>query len=82
MLLQVPHIRGQAALLMGDAYTDLRDADKARRAYEDALHANAAAPALLAEAAFKLGRNLYDQGKRGPAREALQRARRQSCSKR
>jgi tetratricopeptide (TPR) repeat protein len=55
-----PKLRAQALLLTGDCYTDLQQADRARHAYEDALHA---APDS-GEAAFKLGRAYHDAGRR------------------
>jgi predicted Zn finger-like uncharacterized protein len=55
-----PKLRAQALLLTGDCYADLQQADRARRAYEDALRA---APDS-GDAAFKLGRAYHDAGRR------------------
>jgi len=55
-----PKLRAQALLLTGDCYADLQQADRARHAYEDAVHA---APAS-GDAAFKLGRAYHDAGRR------------------
>jgi tetratricopeptide (TPR) repeat protein len=63
-------LRAPALVLMGDCYSDLQQADKARRAYEDAVKYGP----NLGEAAFKLGRSLHDAGKRKPAIDMLSRA--------
>jgi len=65
-----PATRAAALILEGDAHADLRETDKARKAYEDA----AKADAKSGEAAFKLGRALIDAGKRKPAITELERA--------
>ncbi len=63
-------VRAQALLLLGDSYSDLQQADKARHAYEDAVKSDP----QLGEASFKLGRALLDAGKRQPGVLALERA--------
>jgi predicted Zn finger-like uncharacterized protein len=55
-----PKLRAQALLLTGDCYSDLQQADRARHAYEDAVHA---APAS-GDAAYKLGLAYHDAGRR------------------
>jgi tetratricopeptide (TPR) repeat protein len=55
-----PKLRAQALLLTGDCYSDLQQADRARHAYEDAVHA---APAS-GDAAYKLGLAYHDTGRR------------------
>jgi tetratricopeptide (TPR) repeat protein len=55
-----PKLRAQALLLTGDCYADLQQADRARHAYEDAVHA---APAS-GDAAYKLGLAYHDAGRR------------------
>jgi Tfp pilus assembly protein PilF len=63
-------LRAQALLLMGDCYSDLSQADKARRSYEDAVKFGP----QMGEAAFKFGRSLHDAGKKKPAMVELERA--------
>jgi tetratricopeptide (TPR) repeat protein len=63
-------LRAPALLLMGDCYSDLQQADKARHAYEDAVKYGP----TLGEAAFKYGRALKDAGKRKPAIDNLEKA--------
>ncbi|HEY2746446.1 MAG TPA: tetratricopeptide repeat protein, partial [Polyangia bacterium] len=55
-----PKLRAPALLLTGDCYTDLQQGDRARHAYEDAVHA---AP-TSGDAAFKLGLAYHDAGRR------------------
>lgn len=69
-LAKEPRLRAQALVLMGDCYTDLRENDKARGAYEQAVKA---APDN-GEAAFKLGRVYIDGGKRKPGVDMLGKA--------
>lgn len=69
-LAKVPATRAAALILEGDAHADLRETDKARKAYEDATRADPKS----GEAAFKLGRALADAGKRKPAIAELERA--------
>ncbi len=57
-------------MLTGDCYTDLRENDRARGAYEQAVKA---APDN-GEAAFKLGRVYIDSGKRKPGVDMLDKA--------
>ncbi|HZS40944.1 MAG TPA: tetratricopeptide repeat protein [Polyangia bacterium] len=63
-------LRGPALLVAGDCYADQQQVDKARHAYEDAVHADP----QLGEAAFKFGRALHDAGRRKPAIAELERA--------
>ena len=65
-----PKLRAQALLLTGDCYADLQQADRARHAYEEAVHA---APES-GDAAFKLGRAYHDAGRRHDTIVQLERA--------
>jgi predicted Zn finger-like uncharacterized protein len=65
-----PGLRAPALLLIGDCYSDLQQADRARHAYQDAARA---APDS-GDAAFKLGRALHDAGRRHDAIAQLERA--------
>lgn len=65
-----PKLRAQALLLTGDCYADLQQADRARHAYEDAVHA---AP-TSGDAAFKLGLAYHDAGRRHDTIMQLERA--------
>jgi cellulose synthase operon protein C len=70
VLAKEPRLRASALMLTGDCYTDLRENDRARGAYEQAVKA---APDN-GEAAFKLGRVYIDVGKRKPGVEMLDKA--------
>ncbi|HEX6835484.1 MAG TPA: tetratricopeptide repeat protein, partial [Polyangia bacterium] len=65
-----PKLRVQALMLTGDCYSDLQQADRARHAYEEAVHA---AP-TSGDAAFKLGRAYHDAGRRHDTILQLERA--------
>ncbi len=65
-----PKLRSQALLLTGDCYTDLQQGDRARHAYEEAVHV---APAS-GDAAFKLGMAYHDAGRRRDTIAQLERA--------
>jgi cytochrome c-type biogenesis protein CcmH/NrfG len=69
-LIKDPRLRVSALLLMGDCYADLQQADRARKAYQDAVKA---APDS-ADAAFKLGRSFHDSGRRHDAIAQVDRA--------
>jgi tetratricopeptide (TPR) repeat protein len=62
--------RGDALALMGDAYSDLQQQDKALRSYEEAVRLEPQAGDL----SFRLGRALLDASKREPGIAALERA--------
>ena len=62
--------RAEPFVLIGDCYEELSQTDKARKAYEEATKRDL----KNGEAAFKLGRNYKDAGKRGIAAELLERA--------
>jgi tetratricopeptide (TPR) repeat protein len=65
-----PKLRAQALLLMGDCYTDLQQGDRARHAYEDAVHASPTS----GDAAYKLGMAYHDAGRRRDTIAQLERA--------
>ncbi|MSP61495.1 MAG: tetratricopeptide repeat protein [Myxococcales bacterium] len=62
--------RAEPLLLTGDCYEELSELGLAQKAYENAVRRDL----KNGEAAFKLGRNLKDAGKRGIAAELLERA--------
>jgi tetratricopeptide (TPR) repeat protein len=70
VLVKDNRLRAPALVLIGDCYSDLQQADKARHAYEDAVKHGP----QLGEAAFKLARALHDAGRRKPAIDMFQRA--------
>lgn len=70
VLARDPKLRAPALLLTGDCYSDLQQADRARHAYEDAVHADPAS----GDAAFKLGRAYHDAGRRHDTIVQLERA--------
>ncbi|HEX9104745.1 MAG TPA: tetratricopeptide repeat protein, partial [Polyangia bacterium] len=65
-----PKLRAPALLLTGDCYADLQQADRARRAYEEATRADPTS----GDAAFKLGRAYHDAGRRHDTVVQLERA--------